>query len=567
MNPNSFRSASAFKLSMGALAALLLCSQPASADNLPAPGSFVSTPPDMTYYARQGDTLSSIAREFTSQTNNWRKIGQRNKISNDRQIPIGSAILIPLELLPEEPSEARVVALAGNPGYRNAAGADGELKPGTVLQEGSEIHTGKNGFVTLALIDDSRIAIPSNSDLSLAKLRKTRYTGSPRTELALISGKVESKVTSLISNKGRFEVRTPLAIAGVRGTRFRVGLLEKASATEVLEGGVAVNQGNSNSRNSGRLIPAGQGNLADASGVGQAVALLPAPQPNPDDQLQLRPTMLFQASPVSGAVAYHAQIARDQQGLDILMERSAAEPRFKFDSLDDGQYLLRLTAIDRNGLEGLVATQAFSLQARPEPPFTTAPKNKVRSDQLSFVWTEAAQASAYHLQVAKDKQFSELLIDQNDIRATQWDLASLPSGHYFWRVATIAEQASQHKQGPYSDVQEFSKLAPQAGASFQDSVSKQISFSWAGEPGQVFLLQIARDPAFRQMYLEKQLSDSHIEIARPDSGDYFIRVRATDPDGYTGQFSTTQKISVAARWVSSNGEAVLSSGMAVKTGY
>jgi hypothetical protein len=70
-----------------------------------------------------------------------------------------------------------------------------------VVKEGTSITTGKNGFLTLAFPDESRVSIPSNSQVSLSKLRKTKYVASPRTEISLSEGKVESRVTSLSSNK------------------------------------------------------------------------------------------------------------------------------------------------------------------------------------------------------------------------------------------------------------------------------------------------------------------------------------------------------------------------------
>ncbi|MCX7218744.1 MAG: FecR domain-containing protein, partial [Burkholderiales bacterium] len=198
------------------------------------PGSISHTPPDMTYFALDGDTLSSIAKRYTDKTSNAALLGKRNKIANDRTIPIGSAIVIPLELLPEEPSAAKVVALAGQVTTKNKNGLETALSLGDMLYENGLITTGKNGFLSLALPDESRISIPSNSQVLLAKLRMLKYTKSPRTEVRLQQGRVESKVSTLVSNKGRFEVTSPLAIAGVRGTHFRVGINDNGIASEVL---------------------------------------------------------------------------------------------------------------------------------------------------------------------------------------------------------------------------------------------------------------------------------------------------------------------------------------------
>src|SRR3546814_14277458 len=74
---------------------------------------------------------------------------------------------------------------------------------------GVKISTGANSFLTLQLSDASRISLPSNSSVELAKLRKTLYTGSPRTEIKLLQGKVVSRVSPLDTNQGNFEISTP----------------------------------------------------------------------------------------------------------------------------------------------------------------------------------------------------------------------------------------------------------------------------------------------------------------------------------------------------------------------
>jgi hypothetical protein len=72
-------------------------------------------------------------------------LSKHNHIA-DEIIPIGTAILIPADLLPEEASEARVVALAGNPTFKTVDGTETALSIGTVVKEGTSITTGKNGF-------------------------------------------------------------------------------------------------------------------------------------------------------------------------------------------------------------------------------------------------------------------------------------------------------------------------------------------------------------------------------------------------------------------------------------
>ncbi|GGC89681.1 FecR domain-containing protein [Undibacterium terreum] len=558
-----------FLLALG-LSFSVLSMQPAcAAKTAGEPGTVVNTPPDMTYYALKGDTLSSIALRYTEKLSNWSIIGKRNKIGNDRTIPVGSAILIPLELLPEEMSSAKVVALAGQATAKNTAGAETALEIGATLTEGSQISTSRNGFLSLVLPDNSRISIPSNSQVKLSKLRMAKYTQSPRTEITLVQGRVESTVTPLESNKGRFEVRSPLAIAGVRGTHFRVGVNDNGIASEVLGGKVAVGKPE---KPATVLLPAGQGNIVSRNAVGKPVALLNPPTLSGNYQLQEKPTVQISIDKMERATAYRAQIASDSQAQNLLAEGRVSgldtDTRFKFDGLPDGQYFVRATAIDGVGLEGLPVILPFTLKARPEPPFSVQPKAKLRADKVDFAWTEAADAKTYRLQVANDAAFKDILLDQTGITDIRLTADTLKPGTYFWRAASISQKNGQPDQGPFSDAQRFVLMPPQqAMAPFTDGGDKELSFNWPSEPGQKFLVQIGRDAGFTSLYLSQELDKSELRIPRPDAGQYFIRVRATDPDGYIGAFSSTQKVSIYSRWTTSNGEALMSSGGAVRAGY
>ena len=75
------------------------------------------------------------------------------------------------------------------------------------------------------------------------------------------------------------------------------------------------------------------------------------------------------------------------------------------------------------------------------------------------------------------------------------------------------------------------------------------------------------DAAFNNVYLSKELDQAELRIPRPDSGLYFIRVRATDADGYVGAFTATQKLNIFTRWTTSSGEPIQSGSGIVKPGF
>ncbi|MGB7481700.1 MAG: FecR domain-containing protein, partial [Burkholderiaceae bacterium] len=254
------------------LGLLWLC--PAQAAGEPAagaPGTVDVGSAAITYYAQTGDTLLAIASRYTSRAANWAELGKLNRIDRDVSIPVGSAIVIPARLLPEEPNQARIVAFSGQVSASAADGTPIPVAVGSVLTEGSRIDTGGNSFLTLALADQSRIAIPSNSRVRLTKLRMTRYTGSPRTEITLLRGRVESWVAPLEQRKGRFEIHTPQSVSGVRGTHFRVALSERGAASEVLDGSVDTGTAAAPAT---LTLRRGHGNVVGPGGVGPAIALL-----------------------------------------------------------------------------------------------------------------------------------------------------------------------------------------------------------------------------------------------------------------------------------------------------
>ncbi|MBC3882789.1 FecR domain-containing protein [Undibacterium sp. LX40W] len=541
---------------------LTLQSAPSQAEKVRGkPGSTELIAADLVYYASERDTLMSISKQFTDTTSHWEAIGKRNRIGNERAIPIGSAVIIPAELLAEEAAPARVVALAGIVSATLKNGQEVAIALNSSINEGTQINTGKNGFVTLALVDDSRVSIPSNSQAILNRLRITKFTKSPRTEIKLLDGRVESQVTKLDANRGRFEVRSKLAIAGVRGTHFRVGVNDNGIANEVLEGGVAAGQAE---KSNTVILPAGQGNIVTREGVGKPVPLLPAPTLVTGFQLQERPRLNFNLNPVEGASEYRAQISKDVQAQNVVAESITKDLKFQFSDLEDGDYFIRMTAIDSNHLEGLPNVTPFKLKAKPEPPFPLQPKHKVRSQTIEFKWAQSIEAKSYHLQVASDAQFNQIVLDQNQITLAEFSTDKISVGQYFWRVAAVAERTSGPDHGPFSNPQSFSVLPGQSVNAFVDNGANQLHFSWPSEPGQRFLVQIANEPEFKKPLLSKEVSDAQVQMPRPESGIYYIRVRATDADRFIGAFSMPQKFEVGLRWTTGTGESLQSTSGVVR---
>ncbi|MGZ9711746.1 FecR domain-containing protein [Glaciimonas sp. GNP009] len=525
--------------------------------------SFSVAPSTITYRARKGDTLSTIAEYLTTTSRNWVALQKINKIPNERTIPIGTPILIPVALLEQIPASARIVAFSGAISANTADGKDIPLAIDTTLQEGARIETGPNSFITLALADNSRVALPSNSQIKLSHLRSARFTQSPVTEITLVRGRVDSQVSPLKENKGRFEVRSPLAVAGVRGTNFRVNVSDNKMATEVLHGAVAVAK---NNRPAGLPLQAGQGSITDAQAVSKAVPLLPEPTLTGNSALQQRPTVRLTVDPLQGARRYRAQIATDQAFQNTLSEIESDTVEIRLDGLIDGNYFARVTAIDNQGLEGYPSITAFKLKARPEPPFPIGPKGKARIANPSLSWSEVPDAIHYHIQIASDDQFTQLVSDDATLTSAQFSPPKLALGPYFWHVATVVTRDGKDDQGPFGDAQAVTLMAPLELPKIEPAGST-LAFRWHGESGQTFVIEIARDAAFTALFLTQESTAPEISIANPPNGIYFVRVKAIDSDGYTGEFSEAQKIVIGGLWRTSDGAPLINTGGITPTGF
>ena len=134
-------------------------------------------------------------------------------------------------------------------------------------------------------------------------------------------------------------------------------------------------------------------------------------------------------------------MTRDAQAQDIVAESMAQDLNVQFADIADGNYFLRVTAIDSNRLEGLPEVLAFTVKAKPEPPFPLAPKHKVRIASVEFKWTQNTEAQYYRLQVAQDQDFKQIVLDQDQIRNVNWSTDKLAIGDYYWRIASVQETA------------------------------------------------------------------------------------------------------------------------------
>lgn len=305
---------------------------------------------DFLYRVMKGDTLLELAVRYTATPQNWPALQRINNVADTLALPIGKVLRIPFSMIPEVPAPARLVHASGQ-----VLMSGGVVNPGDQLPEGSTLATAPGGFATLLLTDGSTLTVPSNSTIAIERLQAFEGTGLTDTILSVENGSVESVVAPEETGVGRFEIRTPVAITGVRGTRLRVHRDQAGAQTEVLAG---VAHLGATAAGQAMLKP-GQGVATGADGVMGAVRALPAaPQLSEPVRGPQRWQVAF--DPVPGASAYLVRVADDPDGARPRSSQRYNSPEeVRFSAQGPGTHYVLIRAIGQDGLMGPDAAQPF----------------------------------------------------------------------------------------------------------------------------------------------------------------------------------------------------------------
>ncbi|MFT3717595.1 FecR domain-containing protein [Pseudorhodoferax sp.] len=481
---------------------------------------------DLVYVVQPGDHPWNIAQRYLVRPSLAWQLVQREGIADPHHLQPGTRLRLPQAWLRRVPAALEVVATEGAARVRGGNGRWRPLAAGDRLQPPARLQTGPHDSASIGFEDGARVLLLRDSELQIHAATRRVLDGNSAVSLELLRGRVENDVAPAAAPGRRFEIHTPAAVAAVRGTRFRVQSQgtgrDTVTHAETLSGAVRL------STPAGAVLAvAGHGSTVQA---GQApatpVPLLPAPDLSqlPDTVQHLPTELAFQGLP--RASGYRAQLASDAGFASTQLDEQSNAPRLRLgEHLADGRYVLRLRAIDAQGLEGLAAERPLRIHARPPPPMQIEPPPgaTVTEAQPLFRWTEAdAPGGSYHLQLLD--QDGAPWLDQQVASASLPADRALPPGHYRWRVARIDADGSQ---GPFGELQAFRRTepgpVPQLAAPAQDG---RLVLSWSPQAGAAgYRLQLAQDASFAAPLLEQRTGDAQAALPALAPGRYLARVQ------------------------------------------
>lgn len=125
-----------------------------------------------------------------------------------------------------------------------AEGPFKRLKRNRKVKAGSFVKTGADSRAELKFSDGSVTRIGAKSLLAISDASFNAKSREVKVKSRLVAGKAWSKVSKLVGGDARFEMETENAVAGVRGTVFRVNIdNDAATVVRVYNGSVAVSNG------------------------------------------------------------------------------------------------------------------------------------------------------------------------------------------------------------------------------------------------------------------------------------------------------------------------------------
>lgn len=137
--------------------------------------------------------------------------------------------------------EAKITVLEGYaqaicPGQRDAR----KLKANDMLKAGCEVITGEKSRMELLLPDNSVVRFSENTHFTITQMNAGNNQ-KRNIKIFVPMGKIWSNVRKALGSKGGFEVSCQNAVAGVRGTVYRMNVEEDKSAlVKVYDGEVSV---------------------------------------------------------------------------------------------------------------------------------------------------------------------------------------------------------------------------------------------------------------------------------------------------------------------------------------
>ncbi len=253
---------------------------------------------------------------------------------------------------------------------------------------------------------------------------------------------------------------------------------------------------------------------------------------------------------VSNADQYGLQVATDSSfDSRVIDTLSLQNNEFTASDLNYGQvYFWKVHASNSNDTSDWSGHRNFRTKNNPDnsngPTLSSPPDGADNQPTtLTLSWESYSSASSYHLQIARNADFSDIVRENSSISSTSYEISNLSNDtRYYWRVRANELLGTSD----WSNTWEFTTVpqAPEVPALVQpenntEDLPKNITFKWEiTDRAERYQLQIATNDQFDSLKVDlSDLQSTSREINELESNRRFYwRVRAAN-DGGTSSWS------------------------------
>ncbi|MDD2721791.1 MAG: FecR domain-containing protein [Gallionella sp.] len=510
------------------LTALFAVDQSVYAEEVPAAA-------DYAYTVKPGDTLSRLTHEVMDGMTPWSKLAQYNKLPNAQLVKPGDVLHIPFPWMKNLPAEAHIEALAGEVVLNGKPASVGDT-----VTSNAVLKTAQGGSVRLSLPDGSTLNVLENSTVEAKDISRKQQEGFFHTVFKLLAGRIDAIKSKFPPDHSPLLVDGQHGTIGVRGTHFRMGQQGADTLAEIEHGQVAFDAGKRTLALSG-----GEGSVADGVKAPAVIPLLPAPVLRDVPEFYEQAVVRINLQEMKEAQGFRAEVAREAEFAALISQGTHKGAQLRIADLPNGNYWLRVRAMDKHGLQGLEAHGKFVVKSHPAAPLLMEVDNieLLHGVKPPFNWTAVEEAQGYRFQISRDREFKDLALKQDDLREPQFSLgANLQVGEYYWRVASFSGEV----QGPWSEIRKLTVLPAYAPAPAAMFGNDRLVVSWPALAGQSFEYQLAAGKDFSIAGQPQKLAAAKIDIPTPAPGRYLLRVRTVDADGFVNGWEPLRSVNVLA---------------------
>jgi len=247
---------------------------------------------------------------------------------------------------------------------------------------------------------------------------------------------------------------------------------------------------------------------------------------------------------VEDAASYHLQVAEDPEFSMVREEKAGIKGEaYRTGDLDYKTYYFRVRSVASDGYEG-DWSKAERFRVIPPPPIPALEKPEAGGKTIHLRWPAPAEIKNFHFQMAKDREFKDILVDKKiDQPGVLVPKPKVP-GVYHVRVSSVD---SKGYEGEFSGPQSF-ELKPPAPPHLEtpevDEQTIRLRWNSSGEEAG-YHLQLAREETFQTILRDQKVRGTSINLKKPDEpGIYYVRVSGIDADENEGAFSRAEKVEV-----------------------